>query len=236
MRLGRSVLYWVWVFALVAVSLVGCQEVVVTVPLVVTTLEPQDFNGGGPPIEGVKVCETDTDNCAVTDGNGEATIHMPANEEVSYTLEKEGYWPYLVRDVTDETFRDSNWPMYSDELMADFAEALMIRPPLTGLLSLQALSAGSRGANGTAGITFDLMNETAVGFYNEEDWTPTLDLTATTSAGLGGFVEVPPGEYQVEFGGTCIPDLAWPGDAANRIEVPVRAGYFNYSTMTCDAL
>jgi hypothetical protein len=188
------------------------------------------FDGPRPPFEGVELCETDTTNCATTDAEGLAQITVPAFQEVTYTVSKEGFAPYLLADVTDETLRTTFWPMFSDELWEDFSDALMTPYPWTGGgMFLQVHP-------NIEGVTFLLVNETAKQYYNEVGgWS--LDLTSTTSSGQGGFVEVPPGEYQVEFGGTatnCTPEIAWPGDAPNRIRVQVRAGHFGYGSMACD--
>jgi hypothetical protein len=86
-------------------------------------------------------------------------------------------------------------------------------------------------------VTFDLVDETAQVFYRDEEGTPTPGLTATTSNGTGGFFEVPPGEYQVEFGGNatnCVPREGWPGDAPNRTKVQARAGFITFAGMRCD--
>ena len=60
------------------------------------------------------------------------------------------------------------------------------------------------------GAVLRLLDGTGKPFYAEDDvkqsWNP--DLSAATSNGGGGFVEVAPGEYQVEVSGTsknCIP-------------------------------
>jgi len=86
-------------------------------------------------------------------------------------------------------------------------------------------------------VAFDLVDETATAVYIDEAGNPNPDLTATTSFGQGAFLEVTPGEHQVEFGGVftnCTAWTGWPGDAANRIKVPVRAGYYSYASMNCD--
>ena len=222
--MGRSVLHWVSVCALGALPLVGCTDVFETVTLSVTVTEAPSFDGnifGGPPLEGVELCETDTTNCATTDPNGVAQIELPANQEISFTLEKEGYVPLLVGDVTDGTLPSQTWAMASDELAADFSEINMIPYPWKGgIVGLAVLPR-------MAGVTFDLVDETARGFYADEEGSWSLDATATTSTGLGGFVEVPPGEYQVEFGGTatfCAPVVAWPGDAATESRSPSKLG------------
>jgi hypothetical protein len=207
------------------------------VTLFVTTLESPSFEDlwPGPPLEGVEVCETDTDNCAVSDANGKATIDVPAYQEISFTLEKEGYVPSIVPRVTDETLAPESWGLVREELVADFSGLNMIPYPWTG--GVLFLAAFPR----TAGVTYDLVDETARVFYRDEAGTAKFDLTATTccqlGAGLGGFVEVAPGEYQVEFGGTatnCILMAGWPGDAENRVRVPMKVGYITYADMRCE--
>ena len=81
------------------------------------------------------------------------------------------------------------------------------------------------------------MNATATQYYNDGA-ERSCDLTGTTGTDdRGGFVDLDPGEYQVEFGGNvtnCRLRTGWPGDAPNRIRVPVRAGYQTLGAMDCD--
>jgi len=184
------------------------------------------------PLEGVMFCQTDTANCALTDAEGLATIDLPFNQEINVTLEKEGYGPYLVGDVTDANFGGSFFfPMYTNEELVDRYESLMSVYPERGTGTILLEPVPNR-----AGATFDLLDATGKAYYlGETGWT--LDLDATTSTSFGGFVEVSPGEFQVEFGGTatgCVPQIAWTGDAENRIRVPVRVGYTSYGAMSCD--
>jgi len=188
---------------------------------------------GGVGLEGVELCETDTDNCDTTDGNGSASIRLPADQEISYTLSKDGFVPFLVADVTDETFRDSGpWGMGDEETAASWADGVMLPDLWTeGFLMLRALPQRE-------GVTFDLVDETAPVYYFDETHIPTVGLSATTTDGSGGFVELSTGEYQAEFGGNatnCIPDLGWPGDAPNRIRAPVKLGHLTFASMkNCD--
>ncbi|MGB5350194.1 MAG: hypothetical protein WBN10_11375 [Polyangiales bacterium] len=257
--MARLILCWVSVCALV-VALIGCSDETTatggtggsgdtggdggiggggeagtggaeSVELSVTVTEAMGFSGPRPPFEGVELCETDTLNCDTTDASGVATIQVPSNQEISYTVSTEGFAPWLIEDVTDETFRATSWPMFNDMLWEDFSDALMTPYPWTdGGIFLQVHP-------NIEGVTFDLVNQAAKQYYEVEEGGWSLDLTSTTSRGLGGFVEVPPGEYQVEFGGTatnCTPEIAWPGDAANRIRVQVRAGHYGYGSIACD--
>lgn len=207
-----------------------------TATLSVMTTEAQGLAPLGPALEGVKLCEADTTNCATTDAAGMASITLPADQEVSYTLEKDGYAPYLVADVTDnELFQTGPWAMYSDALLVELLAELGIDSPVGGQIILRAVSGTV--IEGIAGVTFDLVGETATPFYNEQNWTPSFDLTETTTIGQGGFAEQATGEYQVEYGGTaanCSVQIGWPGDAQDRVEVPVRAGYITFGTMLCE--
>jgi len=136
--------------------------------------------------------------------------------------------------VTDETFHGGPecWNMITDEEWAGLVEAGggVWSPSISGVIVLGQVPF-------IAGVTYDLVDETATAVYFDEAGNLNPDLTATTSWGEGTFLEVTPGEYQVEFGGTatnCSPLTAWPGDAANRLRVPVLAGYFSYASMNCD--
>lgn len=188
----------------------------------------------GPPLEGVEVCETDTSNCVTTDANGEARLSLPANQEISVTLTKDGYVPYLIRNVTsNKSDIGAKRAMISNAQMADISEDLMIPYPWTGgWVYLRAWSNLSE-VGILEGITYDLVDETAKQYYVDEDGYPTLGLTATTKWGVGGFLEVTPGEHQFDYGGTatnCRPGASWPADAANRIKVRARTGYITYGS------
>ena len=151
----------------------GAQEATVvrggsdTVTLNVTTTEAQSLSPIGPALEGVRLCEADTTNCATTGSDGMASIELSADEEVSYTLEKEGYAPYLVADVTDDAlFQNGPWAMYSDALIEELLGELGVASPMGGQLILRAVSGSV--IEGIAGITFELVDETAAPFYNEQ--------------------------------------------------------------------
>jgi len=96
---------------------------------------------------------------------------------------------------------------------------------------------------GFSGATIDLFDSdgpvAAKRYYVDEGPIWRLDLTATTTTGGGGFLEVSPGEYVVQFGGTainCIPvPMGWPVlFVPNSIRLPVRAGYITQATATCE--
>jgi len=96
----RLLARFLWVFALAVFPIVGCNEVTDAVQLTVLISE------GLPPtptvaIEGGRLCQADTSNCAVSGADGEASIELPRNERVTWTLDKDGYGSTLTPYVTE---------------------------------------------------------------------------------------------------------------------------------------
>ena len=206
------------------------------------------------PIEGAMVCQVGVNNCVTSNKLGIATIYFPKNQEIAFTVEKEGYGPWVFGNVTDEYFPDpvkldggdATAPMYTHEQLAAIAERLQTPYPwkggIVGLL---------RWLNPNQGVKFLPVGPTAeaVGrafYFDASTQQYSLDLEATTSFfGLqdaplaeGGFTEVVPGVQQFEFVGTAgdCPHASWgwPGDAPNRLRVPVLEGYITYGSVRCD--
>lgn len=181
------------------------------------------------PVEGVRVCEVGADNCATTNVEGETTLDFPGDEEVAWTLEKEGYVALAAADVTDETLDPGpfTWTLYTVETMDAWAEKVGTTYPWTGTYN--------RAVPQRAGATYTLVGETALGYYMDMGM-PDPDLTATTSVGDGGFAEVSPGVVEVEFGGTatdCVASVAWVSERPNTIRLPVMEGFTTYGGMRC---
>ena len=183
-------------------------------------------------VEGMLICELGTANCAVTDEGGLATLEVSAGQEIALTMEKEGFASYIYTYVVPV---DGGMMILGNATDARFEEmfGLVMSPyPMEGT--------GSVWVSGSPeGAVLTLLGATGKAFYADDDvkasWS--LDLTAATANGGGGFVEVPAGEYQVEVTGTsenCFPARGWPGDSENTVRMPVREGYFSSARMLCD--
>jgi hypothetical protein len=209
-------------------------------------------NPGGtdPPLEGVEICQADTDNCVISNASGRAELDLPANQEITITYELEGYGSQVSGDVTDENFGSfDRGPlparMYTDAQLAAIAATLATPYPWEGgIVGLVRLP-------NTAGVTFEPVGASigAVGeaFYFDsaiEEYSVAIEATTVSvdvydrfPLGEGGFTEVTPGVQQFELGGTagdCTrPSIGWPGDTPNRIRVPVRDGHITYGSMVC---
>jgi hypothetical protein len=211
--------------------------------LIFTELKPD----GAPPLEGVQVCEADADpeNCAMSDELGVATLDVPADQEITFTIEKEGYGKWVMADVSDENAeRNAGRRMYTDAQLEAVAGQLNTEYPWTGGIVGLVINPSE-----VEGLTFAPVGSTvgAVGesfYYDSATDEYSLDLEAGTAVavdwllplGAGGFTQVTPGVQQFEFGGTagnCQASWAWPGDTPNTIRVPVREGYRTYGSMIC---
>ena len=236
MKLGRSVLSWVGVCVLGAVALGGCQEVVhtTTLSLMLSTWVPEPGMFEGPGLEGAQLCQTDTTNCALSDGNGQVTIELPFDQEVSYTLEKDGFGSNVYPEVISSNGRSLRTGLNTEQSIEGVFERLDISFPMVGVGGIILFL-----TTPFAGATFDLVDATGTQYYGDAEGNWSLDATATTmpNGWWGGFLEVPPGEHQIVLGGTaqgCVPELGWPGNVDNSIRFPVLEGHFTIVRMTCE--
>jgi hypothetical protein len=172
----------------------------------------------------------------MTDTNGEATLCLPFDAETSYTKTREGYGSYLQALVVPVNGLAYTTFMATEARLATQLGNVMSPDPMMGTgIVLVSMSPAC------AGATFDLSDAsgkaTGKPFYRDEELNWRLDLTATTADGAGGFTEVPPGEYQVLFGGTaggCIPERGWPGRfVENSVRFPVLEGHMTQVTLVC---
>jgi len=218
---------------LLALPNTGCGDSeVATAPVTVRVTEYITLANLETPMPDAEVCETDTTNCTMTDAEGMATINLPDESEVSYTITKEGFGSYLVSDVNNGRLEHWFW-MYNDEELTRLAGLMGTTYPWTddGIIIMRAHSEAS--------VMFDLVGESNIPFYFLDGNTPSTDLDSTTSDGRGGFTDVAAGEYEVELVGAevaidCRAFTAWPTEIKNRVRVPVKAGYISYASMSCE--
>jgi hypothetical protein len=230
-RMMRALDRLAWCF--LPLLVLGCDSVTEGVSLSLAVNDGIEPGVPAVPLEGATICETGTANCVITDAQGRATLLLPPDEEISYTVEKDGYERTLFVDVTDGAFlSEQTRTLWPDELVAEWYEALRSQYPPTDLGTVFV----TVNRPPFPGATFDLLDATGKAFYEEEFFRPRLDLEATTEASTGGFVEVPPGEREVALGGTaqgCTVVEGWPGSQPNRIRLPVVAGVLTAVVVAC---
>jgi hypothetical protein len=235
-----------WVLVVVILAIGGCNDVYTPPEMVEVRLTVAGEHEGEPiALEGANVCQMDTDtpNCVPTNANGSATLELPANQQLSYTVEKEGYGSLLYPVVMAATSANLDANMATnEELSQQYANLDSVYPPReTGTIRIIF-------SPRFAGATVRLVDATAEEWYRDEEgnWRAPPDVEATTEGegccGSGGFVEVGPGTFQVEIGGTaqgCAVTRnsgtlrGWPGEASNTVQVPVREGFETRTVVSC---
>ena len=219
-------------------------------------VQPGDLPPEMVPLAGVRVCQLDTDNCMSSDAEGIVKLEVPrTNEETAFTMQKDGYGSLVVGNVTDERFHEGHddderrpviFPLYTEEVLAIIAEQLRTPYPWKGgMVSLIRWVSPHPGVKFIpVGPTADQVGESF--YWDASTGQYSVDATATPQflylteypLAEGGFTEVTPGVQQFEFAGTaghCThASWAWPGDAPNRIRIPVLEGYITYGSMRCD--
>lgn len=160
------------------------------------------------------------------------------------TFVREGYLSVIVpfnSDLTGETTTTTN--MGTNEIVQVFADILMSAfPTTTGVTTIVANQegAGTDGANAPlAGVTYELITGSGIRYFVDDATgtiLPSRMLMETQAPGWGGFIEMPAGTVEVQYGGTatnCTRTFAWAGSAANQIRMPVRAGFQTQATFLC---
>ncbi len=204
-----------------------------------------DTSAGFAPLEGVQACQTGTTRCAITDEGGNATLQMPVDREISFTVEKEGYGSQLRADVIPATGTYIPFDIGTDASREANFEVLMSPYPMEGTGAIYAQADhGPQGIDPIAGATFEILGTTAKAYYVDEDedenqfWSPSPGLIVTTTeVGHGGFVEVSPGEHLIEIGGAaenCAVVRGWVSPSENTIRVPVQEGHLTVARVDCD--
>ncbi len=225
-----------------AIMLIGCPDDgagTVTLNLTVNTFEPGEAAMGVPNAE---VCVLDTEDCTTTNADGLAVVVLPADAETGVTITADGFNPTVLAQTTNADFLpDQTTTMLTETVAGALSLVLDIDyPPVgTGVIGLTSLFSPPGGAGGgIPGATYELTEGTGTRYYIFENGFPTYELTATSSFGGGGFVEVAPGVVEIDIGGAgdCGTSQAWPGTTATSIRLPVQDGAITFGFVFCDTV
>lgn len=172
----------------------------------------------GDRVQLAQVCVVDVPAipCGTTDTEGATTIEVPVNLEVQLRAT-------ALRFVTTVTTYVSDDATHSVGIDMPPASALPLlggrTDPEKGLL---AFVVENESGDGVEGVSATIAPASGTGPRYTADSLPDDSLTATSTDGLGLFVDVDPGRADVTLlGATCAPDEAWPsatGTLATRVE------------------
>ncbi len=203
------------------------------------------------PLEGVEVCQLDTDNCVTTDSEGLTEIFFPRDgTEIAFTIVHEGYGRWVFSNAIDERFPELfgsplRFPLYTHAYLEAIAAQVDVSYPWEkGMVALGRWPPQRGVKFMPVGPTVD---EVGAAFYFDDEtlrYSLEADATGIIQAindfplSQGGFAEVTPGVHQFELSGEaghCThASWSWPGDAPNRFRIPVLEGYTTYGSMRCE--
>lgn len=183
------------------------------------------------PIAGAQVCFQGGDAmpCVTTDANGRYELtDVPPGIEGAIVVSADGYMPGATWGVTSDGFMAIDQGLLSAAAVEAFAAA--VGTPFDDTKAHIAVGV-SDGMNPVAGATLSITPASGVQAYVGDDGLPNPMLDATQTSGVGGWIDVEPGEVELAVthpSATCAPSAsAIPGSAANTTRLPLLAGHFN---------
>ncbi|MGB8329190.1 MAG: hypothetical protein WCE62_03615, partial [Polyangiales bacterium] len=220
----------------------GCTETYgstsVTLSGKVTEYVP-DSQAEGAPIAGVEVCQLATNNCTVTDEDGNYELPLLKNSDVAISHVKEGFGPVLIARSSGEENLVGGAVLATDAALATFASELGTPyPPVdTGFLTVTAFRGSVADGNGLAGVSYSLLGSNGRSYYMNDSGIPQSSLTATQMSGAGGFVEVEPVTVTIQLSGTavnCTAAESWAAAASNAFTLPIGTGFSTQINVSCE--
>ena len=193
----------------------------------------------GLPIAEVLVCQFASNNCALTNDNGDYALLLLMNREVEISYVKDGFGPVLVarRSGVDDFAGDAKLATNADLL--DFAALLdtPYPPAGTGYLSMTAYRGPISDGTTIAGVAYSLTGSNGRAYYLDDSGAPDTSLTETQAPGKGGFVEIAPVTVNLQVSGpvaNCTSKESWGAAATNTFKLPIRAGFWTQSKLSCE--
>ncbi|MCP4500402.1 MAG: hypothetical protein GY822_10625 [Deltaproteobacteria bacterium] len=213
--------------------------------------DPPDLNGGfaygkvsafvgGGAVVGAEICMKDSDICGETDDAGEFTVEgLPEDTDVILSFDHRDYFPAL--GMWNTARKDDAWNYTlpkEDELglQVSFTGTDATLERGLGQVFFAARVEKGIGKDGVPGIILGGSAELGDIVYGNYLGLPAPDLTETSIAGAGIFVNVEPGEYAIELSGVtgCEPYFSMNVDADGRFPVHVFENALSAVTVVCE--
>jgi hypothetical protein len=229
------------VYALGISTLVGCTEGYGTTSVAMSGRITEYVPGSadtGTPIDGVEVCQFQSNNCSVTDASGEYELLVLKGRELEISYIKDGYGPVLVarRSGAEDFVGDA--VLATDAVMTSFAGALDTPYPPAGTGYVSATTYRGPVSDGTtlAGATYSLTGSAGRSYYLDDTGAPDASLAETQDPGAGGFVEVAPVNVTLRVSGAanCTSADSWNAAGTNAFRLPIRNGFWTQSNVSCE--
>jgi hypothetical protein len=195
------------------------------------------------PVKAAIVCVRDHSDipCMTTDAVGSFGIGLPANQELTVTVQADGL-ASTAFGVSTGTRDLTQWTLSLEkaETVAARYAAFGVKYPdeSRGFVLVRDEVPGADGA-GVDGITMSLLPSIGKGpFYFEANSSPNPNRTSTSTWSAAAFAELSPSVVEVVLGPggvTCVPSKSgWAAEATNRVRAPVLKGYETHVQMRCN--
>ena len=241
-RKDNSIRAGIKLLALGLTAVVGCGESTGTSSVTLSGRVTEHVPGStalGPAIAGVEICQFASNNCALTDENGDYALRVLKNQELEMSHVKQGFGSVLVarRSGMDDFVGDA--VLATDAVLSDLASQLDTPYPQVGNGSLSITTyRGLISDDMTiAGVSYSLTGSNGRSFYLDDALVPDTSLTETQAPGTGGFIEVAPVTVNVQLSGpavNCASEESWLAAATNTFRLPIRIGFSTQSRVSCE--
>ena len=197
----------------------------------------------GNPIEGATVSIDDTSLTTTTDADGAwALADVPGDANLLLKWEHTDYVPtaFTLNTAEEDVVLDAIMIVPFEAILNAGIVGVTLDLETNGMVGFAARSAPGEG-NGIAGVSVAVSpNDVDGPYYVGESGIPSGDLTETQAGsgdGAGTVLNVPPGDHTLTYSGDtiveCAPDdLGWAA-GVNAVTVPITAGWFTITAMTC---
>lgn len=223
-------------------AVVGCGESTGTSSVTLSGRVTEHVPGSsalGPAITGVEVCQFASNNCALTDENGDYALRVLKGRELEISYVKEGFGSVIVarQSGIDDFVGDA--VLATDAILSGYASGLDTPYPQvgSGSLSMTTYRGPPFDDMTIAGVSYSLTGSNGRSFYLDDAWVPSTSLTATQAPGAGGFIEVAPVTVNVQLSGAvvnCASEESWLAAATNTFRLPIRSGFSTQSRVSCE--
>lgn len=190
-------------------------------------------------IAGVEVCVKDRAGipCVKTDASGKYALQVPAGKDMALTFQKASYVETL-QPVGSALRNELNILLVPKQILPLFAGALGVKlKPGMGVIVFTSFI--WEGTKYQPGISFKAKTQGIDGpFFINTSGQPDKTLNKTSRAGIGFFLNVPPGTHTIETSGTggmtCWPDSSLSSSKENEFRSKVEADVFSYMGVKCE--
>ncbi|MEW5851008.1 MAG: hypothetical protein AB2A00_19635 [Myxococcota bacterium] len=193
------------------------------------------------PLPDVEICVHERDDIPCTKSDLAANfslINVPQSSEIMLKFFKFGYYEHLAMFTTTTENENFHYGLVSNDGMTLMTGTVGVS--IDDNKSQIIFGTNDRkGGERVEGVSVSISPSVEDGhgpFYQTDNGLDG-DLTATTAKGIGAFLNLEPGDYELTFtapGKTCTPHFAWKGSGDGKVKIRLVAGHSTYASAICN--